>query len=108
MSLRRRALRGTRSVPAGRTLPLLAVPSSLGRRGVHAGSCETPRFHADLRKRPPALVPARKRLGQGLLLGVRLEPLRRVMAGGARGFDPPGERRRRSWGPPAVLHLRRV
>jgi hypothetical protein len=95
--VRRRPIRGDRAVPLGQPLPLLTLPEALGSIRWHTGSRPARWIQAAGRRRAdPRLVAAGRRTGEGLLLGLRLEPLRRRLAGGRRDRDPARRAGRRS------------
>src|SRR5581483_7044403 len=89
--------------------PLLALPPTFGhvrRDDAARGAPFVPA--AGRRRAAQRLRPGRRPREEGLLLDLRLEPLRRAVAGGRAGLDSGWRRGRRPRPPPAAAHLRRV
>src|ERR671923_414003 len=107
LPLRRRAVRGRPPVPAGQPLPLLPLPEALRRLWRHAGPGAAGAVPAARRRGADPGLPARGRDGEGVLLRVRVEPLRRDLARGRRGLGPARRPGRRSRDPAAVPPVRR-
>ena len=105
---RGRPVRGDGAFSLGQSLPLLAVQGALGRVRRNSGPRRARRF-------PPACwggVDPRLQAGrwtrEGVLFRLRVQPVRRRVAGGRRSGDPPRFARRRPWNPAAISQLRRV
>src|SRR5581483_7985962 len=108
LPVRRRSVRADAAVPPRRPLPLLALPQALGRVRAHAGPCAARRLSPAGWRRADSRLPASGRDGEGVLLALRLEPVRRDVAGRARGLDPLRRARRRSGDPAPVPLAHRV
>jgi hypothetical protein len=88
LPVRRGSLRGARTFPPGQPLSLLAVPEALRHVGLHARPRPARGFSADLGRGLDPDVQARRRRNQGVLLGLRVEPVRGHVAGRSRSLDP--------------------
>ena len=109
LPVRRGSLRGDLALHAGDPLPLLALPQALrsvrvDRRARAPGPGPgTPGRGADSR-----LPAGGRREGEGVLLGMRVEPLRRRVAQRGDGLRAAGCARRRSGGSAGATLVRRV
>src|SRR5262249_23846810 len=108
LPLRRRSLRGDGAVRLVESLPLLTLPEALGNVRRNAGACPARRIPPARGRGTDPRLRARRRAGEGVLLGVRLKPVRRGVAGRRRGRDPPRRTRRRPRHPPGVPRIRGV
>src|SRR5438093_180440 len=79
---------GHGAVPALESLPLLTLPQALGHVRADDGPCLTRRIPSPRRRRTDPRVPTGRGRCQGVLLRVRLEPVRRLVARGRRDLDP--------------------
>src|SRR6266511_4641079 len=106
--LRRRALRGDAALHPGDPLSLLALPEALRRVRAHSRPHPARAVPAAPGRGADQGLPPRRRTGQSVLLGVRLEPLWELVAGGGAHLRPPRCARRRPEDPPRTPLVRRL
>src|SRR5262249_22282120 len=88
LPLWRRSLWRSGGIPLGRPLLFFAVQAPFGHRGLALGAREAKGLLPEVRGAASALIPSRRWLCQSVLFNVRLEPVRRNVAGRTRGVYP--------------------